>query len=61
MERRGVSEAGRKAIKEAYRILYRQELPLAEALATVETELEQTPEIQHLLAFCRASEKGIAR
>jgi UDP-N-acetylglucosamine acyltransferase len=62
MERRGISEAGRKAIKEAYRILYRKEdLNAAEALDKIEAELEQTPEIKHLLEFCRASEKGIAR
>ncbi|MEA2068482.1 MAG: acyl-ACP--UDP-N-acetylglucosamine O-acyltransferase [Verrucomicrobiota bacterium] len=61
MERRGVDEAGRKAIKEAYRILYRQDVPVAEALDKIEAELEQTSEIKHLLEFCRASEKGITR
>jgi len=61
LERRGIDEAGRKVIKEAYRILYRQKRPVAEALEKIETELEQTPEINHLLAFCRASEKGIVR
>ena len=48
-------------IKEAYRILYRQKMPVAEALEKIEIELEQTPEIKHLLKFCRASEKGIVR
>ncbi len=61
MERRGVDEAGRKSIKEAYRILYRQDLPLAEALERIEAELESTPEIRHLLDFARTSEKGITR
>lgn len=62
MERRGVDEAGRKAIKEAYRILYRQEgLNASEALDKIEAEVEQTPEVLHLLEFCRASEKGITR
>lgn len=62
MERRGVSEEGRKAVKEAYRILYRQEgLNTSDALDRIEAEVEQTPEIIHLLEFCRASEKGIAR
>ncbi len=62
MERRGVSEEGRKAIKEAYRILYRQEgLNTTEALDKIEAEVEQTPEIRHLLEYSRASEKGIAR
>ena len=61
LERRGVDEAGRKAIKEAYRILYRGELTTVAALDKIEAELEQTPEIKHLLSFCRASEKGIVR
>ncbi len=61
MERRGVSEAGRKSIKDAYRILYRQDAPVSQALDKIETEVEQTPEVRHLLEFCRASEKGIAR
>lgn len=61
MERRGVDEAGRKAMKEAYRILYRQSAPIAQSLEKIETEVEQTPEVRHLLEFCRASEKGITR
>ena len=59
--RRGVDEAGRKSIKEAYRILYRQDMPVVQALDKIEAELEQTPEVKHLLEFCRASEKGITR
>jgi UDP-N-acetylglucosamine acyltransferase len=61
MERRGLDEAGRKSIKEAYRILYRQDLTAAQALEKIESELEQTKEVKELLAFCRASEKGIVR
>lgn len=61
MERRGVDEAGRKAMKEAYRILYRQSAPIAQSLEKIETEVEQTPEVRHLLEFCRASDKGITR
>ncbi len=61
LERRGIDEAGRKAIKEAYRILYRQDLTATQALEKIEAELDQTEEIKHLLEFCRASEKGIVR
>ena len=61
MERRGVDEAGRRSIKEAYRILYRQNAPVSQALDKIEQEVEQTAEVQHLLAFCRTSEKGITR
>jgi len=61
MERRGVSEESRAAIKEAYRILYRQKLPIAEALEQMEKELPSTPEVKHLIAFIRASKVGIVR
>ena len=61
MERRGVNDEGRKSIKEAYRILYRQEIPVSQALDRIEAEIEQTPEVSHLLEFCRSSEKGITR
>ena len=61
MERRGIDEKGRKVVKEAYRILYRLGLTPSQALEKIEAELEQTEEIRHLVAFCRASEKGIAR
>ena len=61
MERRGVSEQSRNAVKQAYRILYRKKLSLPEALEMIENEVEQTPEIQHLLNFIRSSEQGIVR
>lgn len=61
MERRSVSEESRAAIKEAYRILYRQKMPLTEALEQMEKELPSTPEVQHLIAFIRASKVGIVR
>jgi UDP-N-acetylglucosamine acyltransferase len=61
MERRGIDEAGRNSIKKAYRILFRQKLPVVEALEKIEKEVDRTPEVQYLLDFCRASEKGIAR
>lgn len=61
MERRSVSEESRAAIKEAYRILYRQKLPLAEALEKIENEVSQTEEVKYLLDFIRSSEMGIVR
>jgi UDP-N-acetylglucosamine acyltransferase len=61
MERRGVSEAARRAVKEAYRILYRQKLPVLEALEKIEAELEPLDEIQYLVNFIRSSEVGIVR
>jgi UDP-N-acetylglucosamine acyltransferase len=61
MERHGISEESRDAIKEAYRILYRQKLPVAEAIEKMEKELPSTPEVQHLINFIRTSKIGIVR
>ena len=61
MERHGISEESRNAIKEAYRILYRQKLPIAEAIEKMEKELPSTPEVQHLINFIRTSKIGIVR
>ena len=61
MERRGCSDAARKAITEAYRILYRAEEPLQEAITRLEKELEPIDELNELIAFCRSAEKGIVR
>jgi UDP-N-acetylglucosamine acyltransferase len=61
MERRGVSEESIAAIKEAYRLLYRKKIPLADALETMENELPSTPEMQHLIRFIRESDVGIVR
>ena len=61
MERRGISEESRNAVKQAYRILYRKKLPLAEALEQIQKEVPNTPEIQTLLEFIQNSEAGIVR
>src|ERR1017187_7005605 len=61
----GLKRAGYKApevsiLKQAYRYLYRSSLKLEEALARIEGEIP-TPETLHLVAFIRASNRGIAR
>src|SRR5579872_1650614 len=61
----GLRRAGYKAsdvsvLKKAYQYLYRSGLKLQEALARIETEIP-TPEILHLVAFIRRSERGICR
>lgn len=61
MERCGVSEESRNAVKEAYRILYRKKLPLAEAIEIIENEVPVTGEVKYLLDFIRDSKVGIVR
>ena len=61
LERRGVSEEARKHLKEAYRILYRQNLTTQEALAEIRSRLPQEGPVAHLVAFVDASERGILK
>ena len=61
LERHGISEESINALKQAYKIIFRETLPLADALAKVEAELPHTPEVKHLVAFIRASERGISK
>jgi len=47
-------------LKRAYRILFRSDLNLSQALEKAEAELRQLPEVVELLAFMRASsQRGI--
>lgn len=61
LERNGVSETAQAALKQACRLLFREGLTISNALARIEAELESLPEIQHLVAFTRASERGISK
>ena len=60
LKRAGFSEAEIGALKTAYRILYRSGLKLEEALRRIEAEVP-TEHTRHLVAFVRASERGISR
>ncbi len=56
------SEATVRALKKAYRIIFRSSLTLEKAMNQLsEDEISQLPEIQHLLRFIRQSKRGISR
>lgn len=59
LERRGLSPDVRKPLKHAYRVLFQSKLVLSQALDVAEAEVEQVPEVRHLLQFIRTSERGI--
>ncbi len=60
LKRAGFTAAEVKALKGAYRILYRSGLKLADALRKIESETP-TEHTLHLAAFIRASKRGICR
>ena len=61
MDRNGVSEEAQTALRQAYKFLFREGLTIPNALAKIEKELSPLPEIQHLVQFVRASERGISK
>ena len=61
MARAGISELARRNLKKAYRILYRSNLTLPQAIAVMEQELDSCEEVEHFLRFLRNAERGICR
>jgi UDP-N-acetylglucosamine acyltransferase len=61
MDRNGVPEESQTALRQAYKFLFREGLTIPNALAKIERELPALPEIQHLVKFVRASERGISK
>ena len=59
--RNGVSEEAQLALRQAYKILFRERLKISDALARIEQEIASLAEIQHLVQFVRTSERGISR
>jgi UDP-N-acetylglucosamine acyltransferase len=61
LERNGISEEAQSALKQAYKILFREKLTVPNALIQIESELPPLPEIKHLCDFIRKSERGISK
>jgi UDP-N-acetylglucosamine acyltransferase len=61
LERNGIPEEAQAALRQAYKILFREGLTIPNALAKVEHELPGQPEVQHLINFVRSSERGISK
>jgi UDP-N-acetylglucosamine acyltransferase len=61
LERAGLSEEAQTALRSASKLLFREGLTVSNALVRIEQELPALPEIQHLVEFVRASERGISK
>lgn len=61
LERNGVSAEAQAALKHCYKILFRDGLTIANALARIEEEQPALPEVRHLIDFIRASQRGISK
>ena len=61
LERRGFSKDSIRAIRQAYKIIYRQGLNIDEALKQLEPLVKEHAELQLLIDSIKASQKGIIR
>ena len=61
LERAGFPDEVQSALRAAYKIIFREDLSTANALAKVESELPALPEVKHLVQFIRSSERGICK
>jgi UDP-N-acetylglucosamine acyltransferase len=56
LRRAGFDEAARRALKNAYRTLFRSSLPLEEAVASLSESSDEN--VKHLISFIRGSKRG---
>ncbi len=61
LERAGFTSDAVRALKEAYRILYRGKLNVKQSVEVMLQELPGIPEVAELCAFIEASQRGIIR
>jgi UDP-N-acetylglucosamine acyltransferase len=59
MRRAGISNAHIDAVRRAFHLLYRSEMVVPVALAHMERDLGGVPEVAEMIAFIRASSRGI--
>lgn len=59
LERRGFTEDVRKALKQAYRMVFMSGLNVSKGVEKAEAEAPAIPEVKHFLSFIASSERGI--
>lgn len=60
LQRAGFSEEVVRELKRAYRLFFRSDLNLSQAMERAAAELEKYPEVEELLRFVEASQRGVA-
>jgi UDP-N-acetylglucosamine acyltransferase len=59
LKRGEVSQKSQLTLKKAFKILFRSGLSKTSALQKISSDLEPCPELEHLIFFCKTSERGI--
>ena len=61
LERNGFSDEAQAALRQAYKIFFREGLTIPNALEKIEREVKPLAEVQYLVQFVRSSERGITK
>ncbi|MDD5072366.1 MAG: acyl-ACP--UDP-N-acetylglucosamine O-acyltransferase [Candidatus Omnitrophica bacterium] len=61
LERADVPQASRNSLKKAFKILFNSGLTVPHALDEIKSEVPECPEVDYLIDFTAASERGISR
>jgi UDP-N-acetylglucosamine acyltransferase len=59
LQRSGMDDATILELKRAYRLLFRSDLNLTQAIERAQSELEPLPEVKELIGFVEASDRGV--
>ena len=59
LQRSGIDEETIRELKRAYRLLFRSDLNVTQAIERAQTEIEPLPEVKELIRFVEASERGV--
>ena len=59
LERRGFDKAAIEALQTAFRLLTRAQLNTSQAIERIRAEVPPCAEVEELIAFIRASERGV--
>jgi UDP-N-acetylglucosamine acyltransferase len=59
LQRSGFDESVIRELKRAYRLFFRSELNVSQALEKATTELNRSPEVEHFLRFLEGSGRGV--
>jgi UDP-N-acetylglucosamine acyltransferase len=61
LKRRGFEEKTLSLLKKSYKIIYRENLTVAEAIQKIEDTIEHVPEVESLINFLKSCERGLIR
>ena len=61
LERRGFDKAAIEALQTAFRLLTRSQLNTSQAIERIGAEVPPCPQVDELIEFIRASERGVVK